>query len=61
MTNVVGVYGFEIGRILTGESFSIRASKQGYEPSTTTHRVDYPQNTPGASPPFLDFYLRRQG
>jgi hypothetical protein len=57
-TNSVGVYNFGFFTILTGEVFTIRASRQGYEASTTTHRVDFPQSS--ANPPYLDFVLRRQ-
>jgi Carboxypeptidase regulatory-like domain len=54
-TNSVGVYQFD--RILTGEVFSVRASKEGYESLTKTHRLEYPFNP--ANPPELDFVLRR--
>ena len=55
-TNSAGVYSFGLFQILTGEVFTIRASKQGYEPLTKTHRVNFPFDP--ANPPFLDFALR---
>jgi hypothetical protein len=57
ITNSVGVYNFGFFSILTGEVFTIRASKQGFEPSTKTHQVDFPSNPD--HPPNLDFVLRR--
>ena len=54
-TNSVGVYSFGRFQILTGEVFMIRASKQGYQPSTKTHRVNFPFDP--ANPPFLDYVL----
>jgi hypothetical protein len=56
-TNSVGVYSFGFSQILTGETFTVSASKPGYESSTKTHRVDFPFDP--ANPPFLDFVLRR--
>ena len=56
-TNSAGVYFFGFSQILTGEVFTITASKPGYESSTTTHRVDYPFSS--VNQPFLDFVLRR--
>jgi hypothetical protein len=52
VTNSVGVYFLE--RILAGETFSMTASKVGYESSTRTLRVDYP-----VTPVNPDFLLRR--
>jgi hypothetical protein len=59
LTNRFGAYEFDT--ILTGETFSVRASKAGYAPSTLTYRVDSPLGPAGGNPPFLDFRLRRLG
>ncbi|HEV7515103.1 MAG TPA: hypothetical protein VGR07_02265 [Thermoanaerobaculia bacterium] len=59
ITNQFGAYQFD--KILTGETFSIRASKSGYTPLTLTYRVDPPVGPAGGNPPFLDFPLRRIG
>ncbi|MEA2692200.1 MAG: CarboxypepD reg-like domain [Acidobacteriota bacterium] len=59
LTNRFGAYQFDT--ILTGETFSVRASKTGYVPSTLTYRVDSPVGPAGGNPPFLDFRLRRLG
>jgi hypothetical protein len=58
VTNGAGAYQFN--DILTGETFSVRASKPGYTSSTLTYRVDSPIG-PSGNPPFLDFRLRRIG
>lgn len=57
VTNENGAY--RIDSILTGETFSVRASEPGCEPSTLTYRVDSPIGPAGLNPPFLDFRLRR--
>lgn len=57
VTNENGHY--RIDRILTGETITVRASKDGYEPSTLTYRVGSPVGPAGSNPPFLDFKLRR--
>jgi Carboxypeptidase regulatory-like domain len=57
-TNEYGAY--EIDGILTGEVFTIAASKSGYESSTKSYRVDSPIGPGGGNPPFLDFSLHRQ-
>jgi len=59
ITNEFGHY--RIDRILTGETFSARASRAGYAPSTLTYRVDSPIGPAGGNPPFLDFRLRAFG
>ena len=46
---------YRINRVLTNVTFTVRASKPGYVPSTTTYLVGGPTSTPG--PPFLDFRL----
>jgi hypothetical protein len=56
ITHTTGIYNFD--RILDGQTFTITASKLGYEPETKTYRVDFPRNTPGAGQPVLDFSLR---
>jgi len=56
ITHTTGIYNFD--RILDGQTFTITASKPGYEPETKTHRVDFPRNAPGAGQPVLDFSLR---
>ena len=48
---------YEINRVLTNVTFTVRASKPGYLPSTTTSLVGGPTSTAG--PPFLDFRLSR--
>jgi hypothetical protein len=50
-SNRFGAY--EITRVLTEETFTLRASKEGYVPSTTTHRLG------GTAIPFVDFRLTR--
>jgi Carboxypeptidase regulatory-like domain len=57
VTNENGHY--KIDRLLTGETFSVKAIKAGYESSTLTYRVDSPVGPAGSNPPFLDFRLRR--
>jgi hypothetical protein len=59
VTNQFGVYQFD--KVLTGETFSLRASKPGYAPLVLAYRVDSPitVNGPAGNPPFLDFPLRR--
>jgi Carboxypeptidase regulatory-like domain len=57
VTNEAGYY--RIDRILTGETFSARASNTGYEPTTLSYRVDSPVGPGGGNSPFLDFRLRR--
>jgi len=57
VTTEVGYY--RIDKILTGETFSARASKTGYEPTTLSYRVDSPVGPGGGNSPFLDFRLRR--
>jgi hypothetical protein len=54
-SNQVGAY--DISRVLTKVSFTIRASQAGYLASTTTYEVDGPF-IPGNAP-FLDFRLTR--
>jgi hypothetical protein len=53
ITASTGVYSFD--RILDGQTFTITASKVGYEPETKTYRVDFPRTTPDSG---LDFSLR---
>jgi hypothetical protein len=56
--NQVGHY--QVARVLTGETFSVRVSSPGYATATATYRVDSPDNAPsGSNSPFLDFRLRR--
>jgi len=59
ITNQFGAYQFD--KILTGETFSLRASKPGYAPLTLTYRVDSPISIGSAvgNPPFLDFSLQK--
>jgi hypothetical protein len=54
-----GYYRFD--RVLTKETFTVRASKTGYVTSTTTYKVDGPLQFPGETnnPPFLDIRLSR--
>ena len=54
-SNQFGAY--QIDRILTKVTFTARASKTGYLPSTTTYEVDGPIGIGNA--PFLDFRLSR--
>ena len=54
-TNSNGHY--QIDNVLTGETFSVRASKDGFLPSTQSYRVDSPVG-PSGNPPFLDFTLQ---
>src|SRR4029079_5314995 len=51
ITNQFGAYQFD--KILTGETFSLRASKPGYTPLTLTYRVDSPISigSAGRNPP----------
>jgi len=49
--------GYRIDRVMTNVTFTVRASKPGYIPSTTTYLVSGPTGTGG--PPFLDFRLSR--
>jgi len=51
---------YTIDPVLTGEDFTVRAEKTGYEPLTRTYRVDDPVSSgaPGNSP-FLDLRLAR--
>ena len=53
-TNQSGYY--TIDRVLTGEDFTVVASKDGYSPQTQSYRVD-PPNGPNGNPPFLNFQL----
>ena len=53
LSNEFGAY--RIDRILTKVTFTVRASKTGYLPSTTTYEVDGPIGNGNA--PFLDFRL----
>jgi hypothetical protein len=48
---------YDILRVLTKESFTLRASKPGYVASTTTYLVDPPLGLENG--PFLDFRLTR--
>ena len=57
ITNENGVYRIE--PLLTGETFTATATKEGYQPVTTTYRVDSPIGPAGLNPPFLDFKLSR--
>ncbi|HEX7181680.1 MAG TPA: carboxypeptidase-like regulatory domain-containing protein [Thermoanaerobaculia bacterium] len=57
VTNEYGHY--QINRLLTGETISLRASRPGYAPATTSHRVDEPYGSSPGNPPFVDFRLRR--
>lgn len=51
---------YRIDQVLTGETFSVRASYPGYSPSTVSYRVDSPVGQPaGGNSPFLDFRLHR--
>jgi Bacterial Ig-like domain (group 2) len=54
-SNQFGAY--RIDRVLTNVTFTVRASKSGYVPSTTTYLVGGPTSIAG--PPFLDFRLSR--
>ncbi len=54
-SNQLGTY--NISRVLTKVSFTVRASKPGYVASTTTYQVDGPTGLGNA--PFLDFRLTR--
>lgn len=65
-TSVANPYGhYQIDKVLTEETFSVRAEMPGYAPSTLTYRVDpsayqlEPGDTAPRNPPFLDFRLRR--
>ena len=55
-SNQFGYY--RIDRVMTNVMFTVRASKVGYVPSTTTHLVGGPTG-PGGGRPFLDFRLSR--
>jgi len=57
ITNEHGYY--QIDRLLTGETISLRASRTGYTSATTSHRVDSPVGPIGITPPFVDFLLHR--
>jgi hypothetical protein len=57
ITNENGAYRIE--PLLTGETFTATATKEGYQPVTTTYRVDSPIGPAGLNPPFLDFKLSR--
>ncbi len=48
---------YQIDNVLTGETFTVRASKDGFLPSTQSYRVDSPVG-PSGNPPFLDFALQ---
>jgi hypothetical protein len=54
-SNSFGYY--RIDRVLINVTFTVRASKPGYIPSTTTYRLGGPNSVGG--PPFLDFRLSR--
>lgn len=54
-SNQFGFY--KIDRLLTNATFTVRASKPGYVPSTTSYLVGGPTSTAG--PPSLDFRLSR--
>ena len=64
-TSVANEYGYyQIKKVLTEETFSVRASMPGYAPSTVSYRVDpsayrADPSDPPKNPPFLDFRLRR--
>lgn len=54
-SNSFGAY--RIDRVLINVTFTVRASKPGYVPSTTTYLLGGPNSLIG--PPFLDFRLSR--
>ena len=54
-SNQFGAY--QINRVLTNVTFTVRASRPGYSPSIATYLVGGPNSTTG--PPFLDFRLSR--
>jgi hypothetical protein len=65
-TSVTNEFGFyEIEKVLTEETFSVRASLSGYAPSTVNYRVDPstaridPSDTRPRNPPYLEIRLRR--
>jgi hypothetical protein len=65
-TSVTNEFGFyEIEKVLTEETFSVRASLPGYAPSTVSYRVDPstaridPSDTRPRNPPYLEIQLRR--
>jgi hypothetical protein len=65
-TSVANEYGFyQIEKVLTEETFSVRASFPGYAPSTVRYRVDPstyradPSDTTPRNPPYLELKLRR--
>jgi len=47
---------YQFDRVLTGEVFTVEASKEGYSSETQPYRVD-PPNGPIGNSPFLDFHL----
>jgi hypothetical protein len=49
-----------IDRVLTGETFTARISKEGYQPTTVSYRVDPPVGVAG-NPPFPVIILSRVG
>ncbi|HKR63705.1 MAG TPA: carboxypeptidase-like regulatory domain-containing protein [Thermoanaerobaculia bacterium] len=57
VTGANGVYRIE--PVLTGETFTIVASKPGYASMTKTYRVDPPVGPAGSNSPFLNFALGR--
>jgi hypothetical protein len=65
-TSVANEYGFyQIEKVLTEETFSVRASLPGYAPSTVRYRVDPstyradPSDTTPRNPPYLELKLRQ--
>jgi len=56
MTNENGYY--RIDKLLTGETFTARASKDGYESLTKSYRVDPPVGL-DSNPNYLEFRLHR--
>ncbi len=65
-TAVANEYGFYlIDKVLTEETFSVRASLSGYAPSIVSYRVDPstyrtdPSDTTPRNPPYLEFKLLR--
>jgi carboxypeptidase family protein len=63
VANEIGFY--LIDKVLTEETFSVRASLPGYAPSTVSYRVDPstyrtdPSDTTPRNPPYLEIQLRR--
>jgi len=55
-TDAFGSY--KIEPLLTGETFTIQAARNGYVSSTIRYRVDSPIGPPDGNSPFLDFKLQ---